>query len=94
MQTEGAIKRLSFRKHSGRFLVSNGGSRWVDSHPGGHVDADLFKQVVEISTPGYGHYYIANGIFKDQRPSNDPGDDLTKTSHMRRCKHCRQWVPD
>src|SRR5690606_18116828 len=53
------------------------GSR-IGCQPCRKVNSKTFKEVVEISAPGDRHHYVANRIFKDQGPADDPGNYFAK----------------
>ncbi len=46
--------------------------------PSGQVNPEPREERVEITAPGDGHSHVTHGVFEDQVPANDPGDELAQ----------------
>ncbi|MBF8295406.1 MAG: hypothetical protein HW389_1951 [Bacteroidetes bacterium] len=50
----------------------------IDCEPGGDVNPQSIKELMEVCCPCDRHRNIADGIFDDKVPPNDPGDNFAE----------------
>jgi hypothetical protein len=50
----------------------------VGDEPAGEMDIEALQEIVEITAPRNGHDDVADRVFEDQGPADDPGDELAK----------------
>ena len=58
--------------------VASRGGEVVHCHPLGQMDVHAGQQSGEVVGPGDRHGDVPDSVFHDQRPADDPGDDLAE----------------
>ena len=64
---------------AGRF-ISFVGIFGIGGHPKWNFNTQTKQEIIEVAAPTDGYHNIADGIFQDQRPAYDPGNQLAKTN--------------